>query len=230
LRRIAWHIARSGLCSRRDAEALIAQGRVKLEGKVVSSPALSLETAHNITVDHKPLKNIQHTRLWLYHKPIGLITTFSDPFKRATICKDLAKLNTRVITVGRLDKDSEGLLLLTNSGDLARHLTLPQNRITRSYEVMAQGMLNQSRLAEIAKGATIKGVSYRPATFCPMANKPNWYRVELTEGKNREIRRMIGYCGAKVVKLIRTAFGSFTLENLKVGEIREVKNFRLKCE
>lgn len=219
--RIAWHIARCGLCSRRDAEKLIAAGRVKFGGEVVTIGAVAVDSSP-ITVDDKPLPPPLKARLWLYHKPSGLITTARDTHNRRTVFDDLAAANLlpRVLAVGRLDRQSEGLLLLTNDGHLARRLTLPQNAVERRYRVQTEGEPHRSRLAELADGVTINRVRYAPIKISKAAN--GWYNVILVEGKNREIRRMMKWCNLRVMRLIRVGFGDFKLGDLKVGQVTEV--------
>ncbi len=219
-RRLARHIARSGICSRRQAEELIADGRVKLAGKVARTPATVVSDCSLITVDDKPL-NIEPTRLWLYHKPRGLLTTAADTHNRPTVFEQLAKNKNlpKVITVGRLDKESEGLLLLTNDGGLARRLTLPGKRVPRRYRVQIAGKPSRRRLQTLRKGAVIEGFSYLPIRI---SGGEEWYNVTLFEGKNREIRRMLKWCGLRVLRLIRISHGQYELGDLKIGEVREV--------
>ncbi|MBI1214427.1 MAG: pseudouridine synthase, partial [Alphaproteobacteria bacterium] len=190
--RIAKRMARAGLCSRRDAERWIAQGRVSVNGKLLDSPALTVTEADEIVVDDKKLGGREPTRLWRYHKPAGLVTSHRDERGRDTIFDHLPEGLPRVISVGRLDLTSEGLLLLTNDGELARHLELPSTGWTRKYRVRAFGTVTQAQLDELKKGVKVEGVSY--GGIEAHIDRPQgdnvWLHMTLREGKNREIRRV----------------------------------------
>lgn len=223
--RIAKYIANSGVCSRRDAERKILDGSVRINDIIIDSPAVNVSDNDQVSVDGKIIE-LNAPRLWLYYKPVGLITTHKDPQNRPTIFASLPKTMPRVISVGRLDFNSEGLLLLTNSGDLARSFENPANKITRCYKVKIFGHGDAIHIQN--KKLVIDGVQYRPKLIKRMDHAhqeklTHWYLVELEEGKNREIRKIFDYYGYRVIKLIRTSFGQYNLGNLKPGEIREVK-------
>lgn len=222
--RIAKIIARSGVCSRRDAERCIEQGRVTVDGKVITSPALNIDDPHRITVDGKPLPNAEPSRLWSYHKPKGLVTTHYDPEGRPTVFEALPFEGRHIISVGRLDLFSEGLLLLTNDGHLARHLEHPSMAWKRTYRVLIEGRVTQDILNTLKAGLRIKGVHYREidAKLEKRQGFSYWVTFILTEGKNREIRKIIDYLGWKVTRLIRQAYGPFYLGALQPGEVKEV--------
>lgn len=223
--RIAKYIANSGVCSRRDAEKKILAGAVKINGMMIDSPATNVVDGDQILVDGQVIE-LNKPRLWLYYKPVGLITTHKDPQNRPTIFDSLPQTMPRVISVGRLDFNSEGLLLLTNSGDLARELENPANKITRCYKVKIFGHGPAINLRD--KKLIIDGIRYHPKLIQKMDNTPqdkltHWYWVELEEGKNREIRKIFDYYGYRVLKLIRMSFGQYSVGNLKPGEIKEVQ-------
>lgn len=228
--RIAKYIARSGVCSRRAAEELIKQQRVTVDGKIVESPAFNIEGTEKILLDGEKLPEIENTRLWLYYKPIGLVTTHKDTDDRPTVFDNLPVGMPRVISVGRLDLNSEGLLLLTNSGELSRKLELPSNGWSRRYKVRVHGFVDKKKLAELNKGALIDGVQYGPAKIeIESQNGSNsWLLITLTEGKNREIRKLMKSVGLEVARLIRLSYGPFQLGSLKKGEVREVPQKVLK--
>ena len=217
-------LARAGVCSRRDAERLIAEGRVKLNGRVLDTPAVKVTAADALLVDGRPVGAAEPTRLWRYHKPAGLVTTHADPAGRPTVFEHLPRGLPRVISVGRLDLSSEGLLLLTNDGALARRLELPANGWLRRYRARAFGRVDQSELDRLRDGITIDGVRYGPIEAkLERAGAANaWITVSLTEGKNREVRRVLDALGLKVNRLIRVAYGPFQLGALDSGAVEEV--------
>lgn len=218
-------IARAGLASRREAESWIAAGRVAVNGKTLDSPALVVTAKDKVTVDGKPLPEKEAPRLWRFHKPAGLITTRSDPRGRKTVFEALPPELPRVISVGRLDLNSEGLLLLTNDGDLARHMEMPSTGWTRRYRVRVHGTPDVEALAGLAKGHTVSGIRYGPieAHLERQVGGNAWLLVALREGKNREVRRVLESLGLTVNRLIRTAYGPFSLGNLPRGAVEEVK-------
>jgi 23S rRNA pseudouridine2605 synthase len=228
--RIAKVIARAGLASRRQAEAWIAAGRVAVNGAVISSPALNVTPRDKITVDGLPLPGRARTRLFRYHKPRGLVTTHADPQGRPTIFQALPKRLPRLISVGRLDLNSEGLLLLTNDGGLARALELPSTGWLRRYRVRALGRVTQSTLDRLRTGITIAGVRYGPieATLDREQGANIWLTVGLREGKNREVRKVLEQLGLKVNRLIRIAYGPFELGELDDGAVEEVETAELR--
>ena len=228
--RIAKAIARAGLCSRREAESWIAAGRVAINGEVVASPARNVTPADRISVDGQPLPSRERTRLFLYHKPRGLLTSHADPGGRPTIFSALPKGLPRLISVGRLDINTEGLLLLTNDGSLARVLELPATGWLRRYRVRALGRVAQDKLARLTAGITIDGIRYGPieATLDRAQGSNVWLTFAIREGKNREVKNVLGHLGLKVNRLIRVSFGPFQLGELPVGAIVEVKTRTLR--
>src|SRR5216684_600791 len=228
--RIAKAIARAGLCSRREAEAWIAAGRVAVNGKVIASPARNVTADDRIAVDGKALPVRARTRLFLYHKPRGLLTTHADPGGRPTIFTALPKGLPRLISVGRLDLNTEGLLLLTNDGSLARTLELPATGWLRRYRVRAHGRVGQSELDRLRAGITVDGIRYGPieATLDRAQGSNVWLIFAIREGKNREVKNVLGHLGLKVSRLIRVSFGPFELADLAPGEIAEVKTRTLR--
>lgn len=228
--RIAKVIARAGLASRREAEAWVADGRVAVNGAVITSPALNVTSADRISVDGKPLRARERTRLFLYHKPRGLVTTHSDPQGRDTIFRALPKGLPRLISVGRLDINTEGLLLLTNDGGLARVLELPATGWLRRYRVRALGRISQEALDRLRSGVTIDGVRYGPieATLDREQRANVWMTFAIREGKNREVRKVLESLGLKVNRLIRVAFGAFELGDIDDGAVREVDTESLR--
>lgn len=228
--RLAKFMARSGVCSRRDAEELIKQKRVTVNGEIIDTPAFNVEGSEKILLDGEKLPEIEQTRLWLYHKPAGLLTTHKDTEARATVFDHLPAGLPRVISVGRLDLNSEGLLLLTNNGELSRKLELPENGWSRRYKVRVHGFINKNKLADLAKGATVDGINYGPvkAELESQNGTNSWLIVTLNEGKNREVRKLMKSIGLEVARLIRLSYGPFQLGNLKKGEVREVPQKVLK--
>lgn len=228
--RLAKFMARSGVCSRRDAENLIKQKRVTVNGEIIDTPAFKVEGSEKILLDGEKLPEIEQTRLWLYHKPAGLLTTHKDTEARATVFDHLPAGLPRVISVGRLDLNSEGLLLLTNNGELSRKLELPENGWSRRYKVRVHGFVNKNKLADLAKGATVDGINYGPvkAELESQNGTNSWLIVTLNEGKNREVRKLMKSIGLEVARLIRLSYGPFQLGNLKKGEVREVPQKVLK--
>ena len=222
--RIAKRIARAGLCSRRDAERLIAAGRVSLGGKVVRDPAINIDEASVITVDGAPLPAAAPTRLWRYHKPTGLITSHRDPQGRPTVFEKVTERLGYVVSVGRLDFNSEGLLLLTNDGALARELEHPSRGWRRRYRARVRGAPDETALATLERGVTVDGVRYGPIQAqLDRQNRQNaWLTLSLAEGRYREIRIVLAHLGLSVNRLIRTAYGPFQLGGLPRGEIAEI--------
>ena len=223
--RIAKAMAHAGLCSRRDAERWIVAGRVKVNGKRIDTPALDVGAADIILVDNAPMPSIQPVRLWRYHKPRGLVTTHRDPEGRATVFDNLPDDLPRVVSIGRLDYNTEGLLLLTTDGELARHLELPSTGWLRRYRVRVHGRITQAELDTLKDGCVIDGVSYGPieATLDSQKGANGWLTLGLREGKNREVRRILGSLELTVNRLIRVSFGPFQLLDLRPGETEIVK-------
>ena len=228
--RLAKFMARSGVCSRRDAEELIKQKRVTVNGEIVDTPAFNVEGNEKILLDGEKLPEKEQTRLWLYHKPAGLLTTHKDTEARATVFDHLPAGLPRVISVGRLDLNSEGLLLLTNNGELSRKLELPENGWSRRYKVRVHGFVNKKKLEDLAKGTVVDGINYGPvkAELESQNGTNSWLIVTLNEGKNREIRKLMKSIGLEVARLIRLSYGPFQLGSLKKGEVREVPQKVLK--
>lgn len=222
--RIAKVIARAGLASRREAETWIEAGRVKVNGEVLKTPAVTVSARDTIEVDGVALPTRERTRLFLYYKPRGLMTTNSDPEGRPTIFQNLPENLPRVVSVGRLDINSEGLLLLTNDGGLSRTLELPATGWLRRYRVRANGRTDQQRLNALKKGVTVEGVRYGPieASLDSEKGANQWLTVGIREGKNREVRRVLEHIGLRVNRLIRVSFGPFELGDLKEGAAAEV--------
>jgi 23S rRNA pseudouridine2605 synthase len=224
--RIAKVLARAGVCSRRDAERMIAEGRVAVDGKALATPAFKVTAGMKITVDGKPVAKPERARLWRYHKAKGLMTTHRDEKGRETVFEKLPGDMPRVISIGRLDYNSEGLLLLTNDGELARKLELPANGWLRRYRVRVFGKLMQEDLDKMLRGVRIDGVDYKPveAKMDRQQGGNAWATIALKEGKNREVRRLMENVGVKVNRLIRVSFGPFHLGQLKEGQVEEIPN------
>ena len=223
-------LARAGVASRREAERLIEAGRVALNGRVLTSPAVNVTRGDILTLDGKPIADREPARLWRYHKPAGLITTHNDPKGRATVFDRLPKTLPRVISIGRLDLTSEGLLLLTNDGDLARTLELPSTGVVRRYRARAFGRVNQEELDKLKDGIVVDGVAYGAidARLERGSGANIWIGLALSEGKNREIRKVLEALSLKVNRLIRTGYGPFELGELAPGDVDEVSPRQLQ--
>jgi 23S rRNA pseudouridine2605 synthase len=222
--RIAKWLARAGIASRRDAERLLTEGKVRLNGVAVTHPATFVQPGDVVHVGSKVVSAPDRTRLWRYHKPEGLVTTHKDPEDRPTVFQKLPPGLPRVVSIGRLDLNSEGLLLLTNDGALARRLELPSNGWIRRYRARAWGDVDATALARLADGVTIEGVRYGPIEAQVEVRKGEnvWLAVALREGRNREVRRVLAHLGLQVSRLIRVAYGPFQLGNLARGAVDEV--------
>lgn len=230
LERIAKRMARAGLCSRRVAETWIADGRVVLNGKVLDTPAITVGDKDKIEVDGKLLQGKERTRLWLYHKPSGLVTTDRDPEGRKTVFEALPESLPRVLSVGRLDINTEGLLLLTNDGGLSRVLELPKTGWLRKYRVRAHGYVTQDQLDTLKDGIAVDGVLYGPieATIDREQGSNVWLNIQFREGKNREVKEVLGSLGLAVNRLIRISYGPFQLGDLPTGTVREIRGRMLR--
>lgn len=230
--RIAKVMARAGLCSRRDAEVWILEGRVKVDGKVLETPAFCVTSQNRVVVDNTPLPGAEKTRLWLYYKPKGLVTTHKDELGRKTIFQTLPEDLPRVISIGRLDLNSEGLLLLTNDGELARYLELPSTGWVRRYRVRVHGKVDETELKKLEKGLTVEGIHYGSITAVLDRQKGDnaWLTVSLQEGKNRELRRVFEFLGWPISRLIRLSYGPFQLGLLEPSAVKEVQPRVLKTQ
>ncbi|MCW8916814.1 MAG: rRNA pseudouridine synthase [Magnetovibrio sp.] len=222
--RIAKVMARAGLCSRREAERWIAERRVEMNGQVIDTPATLVTDLDTVVVDGKPLPAAQEAMIWRYHKPPGLVTSHNDEQGRPTVFDSLPPQLGRVISVGRLDLNSEGLLLLTNDGGLARELELPSTGWIRTYRVRVFGFITEEMLLELKDGITVDGIRYGAidARIEKKTGRNTWLIVSLAEGKNREIRRVMEYLNVQVNRLIRQSYGPFRLDKLERGEVQEV--------
>jgi 23S rRNA pseudouridine2605 synthase len=228
--RIAKVIARAGICSRREAERLIAEGKVSLNGKVLDTPAVTVGPKDKVSVNGKPLPQAEETKLYLFHKPSGCLTTNKDPQGRRTIFDNFPKDLPRVMTVGRLDYNTEGLLLLTNDGELERHLESPQTGWLRKYRVRAYGRVDEACLKSLKDGLTVSGIEYGPieASLESVKGANSWLSIGIREGKNREVRKIMEALGLEVNRLIRVSYGPFELGNLPRSAIKQVPDSALK--
>jgi 23S rRNA pseudouridine2605 synthase len=231
--RIAKRIARAGLCSRRDAERWILQGRVAVDGQIITTPATIVTGKMQVMVDGKPLNEAPFPRVWLHYKPVGLLTTHHDPQGRPTIFDSLPSSLPRVISIGRLDLNSEGLILLTNDGELARYAELPSTGWARSYSVRVYGVVDKAALAALTEGITVDGISYgrieaEIANEAANTRTNTWLFMTLYEGKNREIRKVLAHLGLRVNRLVRETYGPFSVEDLKPGDVKEVSSSEVK--
>jgi len=222
--RIAKLLARAGIASRREIERMIAEGRIALDGETITTPATLLKDVAGLTVDGRPVRPAKATRLYRFYKPQRALTAEFDPKGRTTIYDVLPKGLSRVMPVGRLDFMTEGLLLLTNDGELKRQLELPKTGVIRTYRARAFGDVTQAQLEDLSEGVTIDGVRYGSidANLERGSGRNRWIEMNLTEGKNREVRRVLEHLGLQVSRLIRTSYGPVTLEGLAPGEIEEV--------
>ncbi|MEQ7873174.1 pseudouridine synthase [Sphingomonas sp. ASV193] len=222
--RIAKLLARAGIASRRDIERMIADGRIALNGEVLTTPATLLESLKGVTVDGKEVKPAGAARLFLFYKPAGTLTAARDPAGRPTIYDKLPAGLPRLMPVGRLDYHTEGLLLLTNDGELKRQLELPSSGVVRTYRARAFGDVSQAQLETLAEGVEVDGVRYGSidANLERRTGRNGWIQLSLTEGKNREVRRVFAHLGLQVSRLIRVAYGPFTAEGMRSGQIGEI--------
>jgi 23S rRNA pseudouridine2605 synthase len=227
--RIAKLLARAGVASRREIERMIAEGRIALNGTVLDTPATLLKSLQGVTVDGNPVGEPAPARLFCYHKPAGLLTTERDPKGRPTIYDKLPADLPRVIPVGRLDLNTEGLLLLTTDGGLKRQMELPSTGVERTYRARAYGAVSQAQLEDLIEGIEIDGIRYGKidANLERRTGRNQWIEMTLTEGKNREVRRVLEHLGLEVSRLIRTRYGPFVLGDLPPGEVGEVRQHDL---
>ena len=228
--RIAKVLAHAGVASRREAERMIEDGRVSLNGKILKTPAVKVGPGDDVRVDGKPIAARPPTRLWRHHKPDGKVTTHADPQGRETVFQSLPKELGRVISIGRLDLTSEGLLLLTNDGELARVLELPSTGWTRRYRVRAYGEITEEAIEKLKKGISVEGVKYGPIEVIVdrRTGSNTWLTVGLKEGKNREVRKVLSAVGLTVNRLLRTAYGPFQLGALEKGNTEEIRRSVLR--
>ncbi len=232
--RIAKLLARAGIASRREVERMIEAGRVKINGEVLTTPATVLTSLQGVTVDDKPVGKADRTRLYRFHKPQGLLTAERDFSGRPTIYdalrNSLPKDAPRLMPVGRLDLNTEGLLLLTNDGALKRAMELPSSKIERTYRARTFGDVSQAQLEELIHGITVEGVHYGKidANLERRTGRNQWVEMTLTEGKNREVRNVLEFLGLKVSRLIRTAYGPFQLGDLGRGMAEELKKHEIQ--
>ena len=230
--RIAKYLARAGVASRREAEAMIERGEVRIDGRKLTTPAFKVTGREDIRVNGKPVKAHEPVRVWRYHKPSGLITTTADPEGRRTIFDELPKALPRTITIGRLDLTTEGILLLTNDGSLARAMELPKTGFVRHYRARAHGEITQDQLDTLKGGVTLDdGTRYTSieAELERQTGTNNWINVRLSEGKNREVRKAMEHLGLQVNRLIRTQYGPFELGDLRPGAVEEIPAHELRA-
>lgn len=229
--RIAKLLARAGVASRREVERMIADGRIAIDGERVTTPATLLTSLRGVTVDGKPVRAPESARLFRFYKPAGTLTAERDPKGRPTIYDKIPKGLPRLMPVGRLDFMTEGLLLLTNDGELKRKLELPRTAVIRRYRARAFGAVSQANLDELAEGITIEGVNYGSidANLERRTGRNSWIELSLTEGKNREVRRVLAHLGLQVSRLIRTAYGPLDLAGLDPGSVDEVRRVDLEA-
>jgi 23S rRNA pseudouridine2605 synthase len=222
--RIAKLLARAGIASRREVERMIADGRIAIDGKTVETPATALTSLNGVTVDGNPVKGAAPTCLYVFHKPVGVLTAERDHTGRKTIYDVLPRDLPRLVPVGRLDLNTEGLLLLTNDGALKRQMELPSSGVPRTYRARCYGQVTQETLEELMMGVEIEGMRYGPinANIERRTGANVWIEMRLSEGKNREVRRVLEYLGLEVSRLIRTAYGPFELLDLPVGKVGEI--------
>jgi 23S rRNA pseudouridine2605 synthase len=227
--RIAKLLARAGIASRRDVERMIAEGRIALHGEKLTTPATLLENLSGVTVDGQPVKPAGAARLFLFYKPAGCLTAARDPKGRPTIYDKLPQGLPRLMPVGRLDYMTEGLLLLTNDGELKRQLELPSTGVIRRYRARAFGDVTQAQLEELSEGVTIEGIRYGSidANLERRTGRNCWIEMSLTEGKNREVRNVLAHLGLQVSRLIRTSYGPFSVEGMGPGDVGEVQREQL---
>ncbi len=227
--RIAKLLARAGVASRREVERMIAEGRVAIDGEVLTTPATVLTSLSGVTVDGKAVRSAQSTRLFRFYKPTGTITAERDPKGRATIYDRLPQGLPRLMPVGRLDFATEGLLLLTNDGEFKRRLELPSTGVVRTYRARAFGHVTQEQLEELSEGVTIEGMRYGSinANLERRTGRNCWIELSLAEGKNREVRRVLTHLGLQVSRLIRTAYGPFTVAGLAPCAVDEIRRSEL---
>nr|WP_070959467.1 pseudouridine synthase [Hyphomonas sp. Mor2] len=229
--RIAKYLARAGIASRREAEAMIERGEVRINGRKLTTPAFKVTGREDIRVNGKPVKAHEQTRVWRYHKPSGLITTTSDPEGRRTIFEELPKSLPRTITIGRLDLTTEGILLLTNDGGLARAMELPKTGFVRHYRARAHGKITQDQLDTLKGGITLDDGTRYTAIEAELERETgsnNWINVRLSEGKNREVRKALEHLGLQVNRLIRVQYGPFELADLRPGAVEEISGEDLR--
>ncbi len=223
--RIAKYISHSGYCSRRNAEKLILANKVKINSKICDTLSTKIAKSDTVEIDNKIINLNKLIRIWCFYKPLGIINTSKDTYNRKTIFDLLPKKLKNLISVGRLDINSEGLLLLTNNGELSRYFELPKNSFRRQYRVRVQGIVDKNKLSILKKGIKIKNFNYKPiiADLERQSKTNAWIKMTITEGKNREIRKICSHFGWRVNRLIRIKYGEFSIGNLKPGEIKEIK-------